>query len=403
MNREKQVEVELDTVTEVPEPGAEGGDYVIGPTTPPKKRPSAGDGGSSLAEGWRIQSIPAAMYKYGLITVFALMVMFFAITMPAFLSLQNLFVIIESVAIVSVAALGVTASLAVGGWDLSIGGNMSFTVMVVATIMVRFNWGPAAGIVGGLLAGLFVGVINSALIVKGKIPDLIATLGTMFVFEGLALVITGGNSVATGMTLANGQGASGHFGSIFHWLGNGSIIFGIPVLVLVFVITGVIFTIFLERTRQGRAMYAVGLNREATRLAGIQVERFRAMAYILSGLLGGMAGVMLAAQLGEGQVNAGSPYLLECVAAALIAYAFLGLKRPSAYGTIFGALFVGVVINGLTMLNVPYYVEGMTRGILLIFALLLTFTVTVGKPKVKEVSAKGSKLGNSSSGWQRNR
>jgi hypothetical protein len=110
----------------------------------------------------------------------------------------------------------------------------------------------------------------------------------------------------------------------------------------------------------------------------MRVRRLRAVAYLASGLLGGLAGVMLLGLLGQGQVNAGSPYLLEFVAAALIAYAFLVLKRPSARGTVFGSLFVAVVINGLTMFNVPYYAEDMTYGLLLIVALILTYTLGGG-------------------------
>ncbi|MGC8628566.1 MAG: ABC transporter permease subunit, partial [Acidimicrobiales bacterium] len=106
--------------------------------------------------------------------------------------------------------------------------------------------------------------------------------------------------------------------------------------------------------------------------------RVRAVAYLASGLLGGVAGIMLLGLLGQGQVDAGDPYLLECVAAALIAYAFLGMKRPSVHGTVFGSLFVAVVVNGLTMFNVPYYAEDMTYGLLLIVALVLTYSLGGG-------------------------
>ncbi len=330
--------------------------------------------------------------KYGLIAVFVLMVVFFWVTQRAFGTVANLWVILESMSIVAVAALGVTFSLAVGGWDLSIGSNVGFVVMVGAIGMVEFNWDPALTVVVSLGAGLLVGAINALLIVKGKIPDMIATLGTMFVFEGLALVIANGNNVAPGMVMANGRSAPGKMGPVFNWIGNGTVGPGVPGLVLILVVAAVVVFVLLERSRLGRSLYAIGLNTEAARLAGLRVRRLRATAYLLSGLLGGVAGIMLLGLLGQGQVDAGSPYLLECVAAALIAYAFLGLKRPSAHGTVFGSLFVAVVINGLTMFNVPYYAEDMTYGLLLIVALVLTFTLGGGTAVVSARRRGGAML-----------
>ena len=161
---------------------------------------------------------------------------------------------------------------------------------------------------------------------------------------------------------------------------------------MILVVAAVVVFVLLERSRLGRSLYAIGLNTEAARLAGLRVRRLRAAAYLLSGLLGGVAGIMLLGLLGQGQVDAGSPYLLECVAAALIAYAFLGLKRPSAHGTVFGSLFVAVVINGLTMFNVPYYAEDMTYGLLLIVALILTFTLGGGTAVVSARRRGGAML-----------
>lgn len=316
--------------------------------------------------------------KYGLIGVFLAMAVVFWVLLPAFGTIANLWVILESMSIVAVAALGVTFSLAVGGWDLSIGSNVGFVVMVGAIGLVELNWSAALTLAVSLGAGLLVGAINALLIVKCRIPDMIATLGTMFVFEGLALVIANGNNVAPGMVMANGRPAPGHMGAVFSWIGGGTVGPGIPGLVLILVAAAVVVFVLLERSRLGRSLYAIGLNTEAARLAGMPVRRMRALAYLLSGLLGGVAGVMLLGLLGQGQVDAGSPYLLECVAAALIAFAFLGLKRPSAHGTVFGSLFVSVVINGLTMFNVPYYAEDMTYGLLLILTLILTFTLGGG-------------------------
>jgi len=136
----------------------------------------------------------------------------------------------------------------------------------------------------------------------------------------------------------------------------------VPVPVLVMLVIVVAMFVFLERTRWGRMLYAIGGNQEAARLAGIRVERMRVLAYVVSGVLAALGGVLLAARLGRGDVGAGQPFLLEAVAAALIGFAVLGANRPNAFGTFIGAAFVGVLISGLTMMNFPYYTQDFVKG-----------------------------------------
>ena len=140
------------------------------------------------------------------------------------------------------------------------------------------------------------------------------------------------------------------------------------------VVIAIAVTVFLERMRWGRTIYAIGGNREAARLAGIRVDRMRVLAYVISGLLASIGGILLAARLGRGDVGAGQPFLLEAVAAALIGFAVLGANRPNAFGTFVGAVFVGVLINGLTMMNFPYYTQDFVKGALLVAALVMSFS-----------------------------
>lgn len=116
-------------------------------------------------------------------------------------------------------------------------------------------------------------------------------------------------------------------------------------------------------------------HREASRLAGIRVDRYRAAAYIGSGMLAALGGVVLTAQVGRGDVGAGAPYLLDAVAASLIGYAAFGANRANAIGTLLGAIFVGVILNGLTMANLPYYAQDLVKGLVLAAALVLTFSL----------------------------
>ena len=139
-----------------------------------------------------------------------------------------------------------------------------------------------------------------------------------------------------------------------------------------FVVAIIAFAI-LSLTRWGRVFYAIGGNAEASRLAGAKVDRYRIVAYVISGFVAALGGVVLAARIGRGDTQAGSGLLLDAVAAALIAYAVLGARQPNPFGTIVGAIFVGMLLNGLTMLNMQYFVQDFIKGVVLVSALAFTF------------------------------
>lgn len=320
-------------------------------------------------------------YRYGLLTVLVGLLVFFSATKPAFHTWDNTLIILQSVAIVAIVALGVTVSMAAGGFDLSVGANVSFVVMVTAQVMIRYNLTGTTAIIAGLLAGLLVAVVNSLLIIVAKVPDLVATLGTMFIFQGLALIITSGKSVSVGMPIGNdGQVAPGQFTDAYRKLGNGKWL-DVPMPVWFLLVLAVLIYVFLSHTRWGRALYAIGGNPAAARLAGVPVQRYRALAYVISGLIAAIGGILLSARLGRGDVNAGGAYLLQCVAAALIGFAVLGANRPNALGTVIGALFVGVLFNGLTMFNVPYYAQDFIQGALLVITLVVSYTLSPTRPR----------------------
>lgn len=312
------------------------------------------------------------VYRYGLLALLVALIAYFSATEPAFGTWRNLLVILQSVAIVSIVALGVTISLSVDGFDLSIGSTVGLVVMLTAIVQVYYDGGPVLAVVVGLAAGAAVGLVNGLLIVGARVPDLLATLGMMFAVQGLALFLTSGQSVAAGVSVG-GEPAPGRFAEAFLWLGRGRP-FGIPFPVIVMILVAVGVSVFLARSRTGRLFGAIGGNPEAARLAGVRVGRYRVLAYVLSGTLAAVGGILLSARLGRGDVGAGSPYLLETVAAALIGFAVLGANRPNGFGTVVGAIFVGVVINGLTMKNAPYYTQDVIKGVLLLGALVLSFS-----------------------------
>ncbi|MGO1346740.1 MAG: ABC transporter permease, partial [Bifidobacterium psychraerophilum] len=141
--------------------------------------------------------IRTVIYKYGLLALFALIIVFFFTALPAFGTLQNLYVILQSVAVTAIVALGVTVSMTVGGFDLAVGSTVSLSVMVVAAAQIYHGLGIVWAVVLGLTAGLLVGFTSGALIVYARIPDMLATLGSMFVSSGLSLILTAGKSVST--------------------------------------------------------------------------------------------------------------------------------------------------------------------------------------------------------------
>lgn len=312
------------------------------------------------------------IYKYGLLVLFAALIVVFAATRPAFLTQVNILVILQSVAVTAVVALGVTVSMVAGGFDLAVGSIVSFSVMVTGAVIVYLGLGGVWGVLLGLASGVLVGLVSGLLIVWAKVPDMLATLGSMFVFQGLALIITAGRSISTGAGYQDNP-PKGTFSEAFLWIGRGEI-WGIPfsVILMFLVAAGVI--VFLGSTRTGRILQAVGGNAEAARFAGVRVGRYRVLAYVISGFLSSLGGVVLIARLGRGDVGIGGSYLLESVAAALIGFAVLGANRPNAFGTVIGALFVGVVLNGLTMFNVPYFTQDFIKGVLLVIALIISFS-----------------------------
>lgn len=318
--------------------------------------------------------------RYGFLVLMAGLIVVFSVLRPAFMSPQSAVFILQSVAITGILALGVTATLVVDGFDLSIGAVATSAMMLSAYVMVIWEMGAVAAVALCLGMGALVGLVNGLLIVKLRVPDLLATLGMMFLLVGLQRIPTQGNSISTGMVLPDGQTAQGSFAPEFLMLGRHRIDFILPDLVplsVVFLIAIALLTwVFLELTRHGRVMYAIGSNAQASALAGINVQGYRVLAYVISGVMASLGGILLAARLGRGDVASGNNLLLDSVAAALIGFAVLGAAKPNALGTAIGALFVGILLQGLTMLNAPYYTQDFIKGAVLVVALVFTFALS---------------------------
>lgn len=315
--------------------------------------------------------------RYGFLLLMIGLIIFFSMSAQGFATPRSAVFILQSVAITGILALGVTCTLVVDGFDLSIGSVATSALMLSAYSMVILEQSAFVAVLLCLLMGALIGFINGLLIVKCRVPDLLATLGMMFLLIGLQRIPTQGNSIATGMRLPDGDVAEGVFSAAFLWIGRHrfDVVLErlVPVPVIIFLVLAVVIWAFLGLTRHGRLMYAIGSNERAASLVGTNVNRYKIIAYMISGVMASIGGILLAARLGRGDIASGNNLLLDSVAAALIGFAVLGASRPNAFGTAMGALFVGILLQGLTMMNAPYYTQDFVKGAVLVLALVFTF------------------------------
>jgi len=326
-----------------------------------------------------LDAVGHALRRYAIFVILAALIIVFDLAEPAFLRVNNLFSVLQSVAVVALLGVGVTVTLAVDGFDLSVGSIAAFTLMMSSYAMVVLQFSAAATVALALATGATIGLVNGLLIVGLRIPDLLATLGMMFLLAGLQLIPSAGRSITTGLILSDGSVAQGAFDPAFLAIGRYRLWDVAPLPVAIVAAVAAVFWFFMERTRWGRVFYAVGGNEVAAFLAGAPVKRYRVAAYVISGALAALGGVFVAARVGRGDVFAGSSLLLDSVAASLIGFAVLDRRHANVLGTVTGAVFVGIVLNGLTMLNVPYYTQDFVKGAVLVGALSLTFGIGRGR------------------------
>ncbi|EGT5186772.1 ABC transporter permease [Cronobacter sakazakii] len=327
-----------------------------------------------MSKAATLKSTPSArhqlfefFYKWGMLLTVVALVALFGIASDNFLDPFNIINILRSIAIVTVIAIGVSISLTIGGFDLSVGSTASLANALVVSLFVWHGFGTTEAIVITLVLCTLVGLFNAFLIVVLKIPDMLATLASLFVIQGVAMTYSYGGSITQNMVLPSGEMAEGVIPDAFSLLGQ------VPVIVIVMLVVTVVAQLGLSLTTHGRRMYAIGGNPEAARLSGIRITRYKVAAYVIASLLAGLGGILLASRIGSSQVNAGSGYLMDAVAAAWIGFSLAGSGKPNALGTLVGAVILGVLSNGLVMLSVPYYAMDIIKGLVLAGALAITY------------------------------
>lgn len=286
----------------------------------------------------------------------------FAIMKPdLFLSKNNLINIAQQVVTYSIIGYGLTFCLVCGGTDLSAGSSMALSGIIVTTLLINGVPLPVA-IVLALAFGILMGILNGFTIeVLGVVP-FIATLGTQWVFRGLANVLVDGKPIYTN-TIPSKQ-----VQDIFYQFGGGRINGGLPYSVLISLGYGFILYIVLSKTRIGRQIYACGSNLEAAKLSGINAVGTRMFAYCVSGMSAAICGILVTSRISSAQPMAGQGYELEAIAAAVLGGVSNNGGEGSILNTIIGALMMGVLRNGLNLAGVSSFWQQIIVGIILVGA-----------------------------------
>jgi ribose transport system permease protein len=284
---------------------------------------------------------------------------FFSLTATNFFTVRSVLSLALQTSATTIMAIGVTFTIITGGIDLSIGSLVALTGTVA--VMVAIAGVPIwLSMIIGLLTGALCGLLNGLMITKLRLPPFIATLGMLMVARGVALTITN----------ANAYPAPDTFGDLGNntILGTGPQFPGIPYPVLIMIAVAVIFSFILGRTRAGRYTYAVGSNEEATRLSGIKVNQVKIIAYIISGLLAGLVGIILASRMVTSQPNSADGYELYAIAAAVIGGTSLMGGKGTVLGTVIGSFIIGILTVGLTMSGANYFLQKIVIGLVVIGA-----------------------------------
>ncbi len=305
-------------------------------------------GPSTPAPARRRRRIPETS---ALIAVLALLMVFFGLKSPYFFNYDNFINILTAVAIIGIIAAPVTLLLVAGNFDLSVGSGMSFCGVIMAVVAEK--QGVGAGVATALACGVAIGCLNGFFVTAVGVNPLITTLATLSVLSGAAKLLGGGETQSVA-----------HFG----WLGLTRPLADIPLPVYIFLGTALLTWATMRYTVYGRTMYAIGANPVAARLAGIRSKRMIFIGFVLTGLAVAVAALINASQLSAAPNTAGLGLELSVITAVILGGASLAGGRGTMLGTLLGLLIIGVVNNGLTLLNVDAFWQEVARGALLLLA-----------------------------------
>ncbi|MFB1477497.1 ABC transporter permease [Mannheimia haemolytica] len=301
-----------------------------------------------------------------------LLIIFFSVTNEYFFTSNNIMTVGLQTSTIALIGIGATCVILTGGIDLSTGSVVALSG-VAAAMIVNAGVPVPLGMILGILVGGICGLINGILVTRMKLPPFIATLGMMMVARGLALYVTNAAPVS-GMPESFANLGNGALFKIVEEGANGlpKVVFaGIPYPVIIMIFITVLFTFALSKLKVGRYLYAIGSNEEAARLSGIKTNIVKIYAYVASGLLSGLTGVILASRLVTAQPNGGVSYELDAIASAVVGGTSLMGGVGTIPGTLIGSFIIGVLRNGLNMNGVSSFVQMIVIGLVIIVAVSL--------------------------------
>jgi putative xylitol transport system permease protein len=283
----------------------------------------------------------------------------------AFTTAANFRLILYQVSVNGILAIGMTMVIVSGGIDLSVGSVLAFGGMLAASFATGSQgvtpWSGTYAVVipvaASLLAGAACGAVNGWIVARFRIQAFIVTLGMLLAARGFTMSLTGGNPISD-------------LSPSLRWFGTGTAA-GVPVPIVILIVVFLCAWVMLNKTVFGRYIYAVGGNEASARASGIRTRRVKTQVYAVSGLLAGLAGIILTAKTGSAQTNAGNSYELDAIAAAVIGGASLSGGVGSVSNTLFGALIMGVMNNSLDILGVESFYQSIVKGVLIVGAVIL--------------------------------
>jgi ribose transport system permease protein len=295
--------------------------------------------------------------QYGVLAAFLLLIVIFSLLNPAFLAPRNLSNIALQSSINAVIGLGMMVVIATAGIDLSVGSIVAFTGVVSTSLMMTQGMNTVLAVLLGLLLGVACGLLQGFIIAKGRIPPFIATLGGLSFYRGLALLYTDGRPVI---------GAPPGFRNFF-----AGDVMGVPTPWIIVVVLAVVIHFVMHHTIFGESVLALGGNEEAARLSGINTGMIKIIVYGISGLFAALGGMILTARLGSAEPIAGAGYELNAIAAVVIGGTSLLGGRARVVGTVAGALIMGGLRNGLTVLSVSTFMQQVVVGVVVVLAVFV--------------------------------
>jgi ribose/xylose/arabinose/galactoside ABC-type transport system permease subunit len=295
--------------------------------------------------------------EVGVAMALVILVFIFTLATPVFMTPNNLLNITRQISVISLIAIAMTMVIITGGIDLSVGSVIAMAGIITASCIKEMQLPNIVGIIMGVLVGVSTGMVNGLLIAYLNMPAFITTMGTMTVLRGLGYMYTQAYPIYD-------------LPRQFKVLGQGYVGM-VPIPTIIFIIAAIMVYILLRKTVFGRHIYAIGGNPEASKLAGIDVRAVSLVVYILSGLICGIAAVMQTARIGAGLPTIGEGFELDAIAAAVIGGTAMSGGSGTILGTIIGSILLGVLSNGLSLLDVDSYIMKVISGLVVILAVLI--------------------------------